>query len=178
MKNLPNALTILRIVLCVPLLFVEPLSIPFFVLYSICGVTDMLDGYLARKLKCASPAGARLDSVADFLLTAVLLFRLVPAMKLPIWLFGWIAGIALIKLCSLAANYIRYKQFAFLHTYANKAAGLLLFCLPFGYPFLGVNAGTTLCVIATLAALEELILCVTSPVLNQDVKGIFFSKNQ
>ncbi|MDU7337806.1 MAG: CDP-alcohol phosphatidyltransferase family protein [Clostridium sp.] len=177
MKNLPNALTILRIALCVPLVYVEPFSIGFFMLYSICGVTDMLDGFLARRFGCASPAGAKLDSAADFLLTAVLLFRLVPAMKLPIWLFWWIAGIALIKLCSLAVNYVRHKQFAFLHTYANKTAGLLLFCLPFGYPFFGVNAGAVLCVFASLAAIEELILCVTSSVLNQDVKGIFFSKN-
>lgn len=178
MKNLPNALTILRIALCVPILFVEPLTIQFFVLYSICGVTDMLDGFLARKFGCASSVGAKLDSAADFLLIMVLLIRLVPAMNLPIWLFGWIAGIAIVKLCSLTVNFVRHKQFAFLHTYANKAAGFLLFCVPFGFPFLGIWVGAVLCVFATAAAVEELVLCVTSPILNQDVKGIFFSKNE
>lgn len=47
MKYLPNALTLLRIVLCVPLLFLRPFSVWFFVLYTICGISDMLDGYLA-----------------------------------------------------------------------------------------------------------------------------------
>lgn len=175
MKHLPNALTILRIAFCVPLICVEPFSIGFFVLYSVCGATDMLDGFLARRFDCASPAGAKLDSAADFLMTAVLLFRLIPAMSLPVWLFWWIAGIALIKLCSLVVNYVRHKQFAFLHTYANKAAGFLLFFMPFGFPFWGIWTGAILCVFATAAAVEELILCVTLPVLNQNAKGIFFS---
>lgn len=174
MKYLPNALTLLRIVLCVPLLFLRPFSVWFFVLYTICGISDMLDGYLARRLGCAGPAGARLDSAADFTFAAVLLFRLVPAMNLPVWLFWWIAGIALIKFSSLAAGYVRHKQAAFLHTYANKAAGLLLFCLPYGFPLWGISAGAAVCLFATLAAVEELILCLISPVLNQDVKGLFF----
>ena len=50
MKYLPNALTLLRIVLCVPLLFMRPFSVWFFVLYTICGVSDMLDGYLPEGL--------------------------------------------------------------------------------------------------------------------------------
>ncbi|WP_283606847.1 CDP-alcohol phosphatidyltransferase family protein [Faecalispora anaeroviscerum] len=174
MKYLPNVLTLLRIVLSVPLLFVEPFSAWFFVLYTLCGLSDMLDGYLARRLGCAGPAGARLDSVADFTFAAVLLFRLLPAMNLPVWLFGWVAGIALMKLFSLAIGYARHKQAAFLHTYANKAAGLLLFCLPYGFPFWGISVGAAVCLFATLAAVEELILCGTLPVLNQDVKGIFF----
>lgn len=61
-----------------------------------------------------------------------------------------------------------------MHTYANKAAGLLLFCLPYGFPLWGLSAGATVCLFATLAAVEELILCLISPVLNQDVKGLFF----
>lgn len=174
MRNLPNALTILRIALCFPLLLVEPFTIAFFVLYSICGVTDMLDGFLARKFGCASPVGAKLDSAADFLLILVLLIRLLPAMNLPVWLLWCIAGITLIKLCSLIVNVVRYKQFAFLHTYANKAVGFLLFCVPYGFPFWGITVGAVLCVFAVVAAIEELVLCVTSPVLNQDVKGIFF----
>ena len=123
MKYLPNALTLLRIVLCVPLLFLRPFSVWFFVLYTICGISDMLDGYLARRLGCAGPAGARLDSAADFTFAVVLMFRLIPAMNLPVWLFWWVAGILLVKFSTLAAGYVRYKQVAFLHTYANKAAG-------------------------------------------------------
>ncbi len=174
MKYLPNALTLLRIALCVPLLFLQPFSVWFFVLYTICGVSDMLDGFLARRLGCASPAGARLDSAADFIFAAVLLFRLLPAMNLPVWLFWWVAGIAFVKLSTLVVGSVRYRQAAFLHTYANKAAGLLLFCLPYGFPVWGIPAASVLCLFVTLAALEELFLCLTSSELNQDVKGIFF----
>lgn len=173
-KHLPNLLTVLRIVLCVPLLFTAPFSPEFFFLYTACGVSDMLDGYLARKWGCASQTGAALDSLADTVFVAAALFRLIPAMLLPLWLLFWIAGIALVKLLGLAVGFARQRKLAFLHTYANKAVGLLLFCFPYGFFLFGIRAGAVLCLLSSLAAIEELVLHIVSPDLNQDVKGIFF----
>lgn len=178
MKHLPNALTLLRIVLCVPLLFSQPFSVGFFVLYTICGVSDMLDGYLARKWGCASQSGAALDSLADTAFAAAALYRLLPVMQIPRWLLLWIAGIALIKLLGLAIGFVRQGKLAFLHTYFNKAAGLLLFCFPYSFPFFGIHAGAALCFLASLAAVEELILRMVSPDLDQDARGIFFESGR
>ena len=61
-----NFLSVSRIILCLPLLLVEAMTVPFWVLYVIAGTTDMLDGFLARRWGVESKFGARLDSLADF----------------------------------------------------------------------------------------------------------------
>lgn len=54
MKYIPNLLTAMRVLCTVFLLFVAPFSIYFFVLYMLGGLTDILDGFLARKLEVSS----------------------------------------------------------------------------------------------------------------------------
>ena len=82
MFALPNALTILRIVL-VPifaLAFVMPgevARLTAFAVFVIAGVSDWLDGFAARKLKAGSDFGRMLDPIADKVLVAVALMMLV-----------------------------------------------------------------------------------------------------
>jgi CDP-diacylglycerol--glycerol-3-phosphate 3-phosphatidyltransferase len=80
--NLPNLLSLLRIAI-IPLLAVifylpfdwaRPLSAA---LFGLAGLTDWLDGYLARKWKQTSRMGAFLDPVADKLIVAGVLVLLV-----------------------------------------------------------------------------------------------------
>jgi len=80
--NLPNTLTLLRIVL-IPV-FVLVFYLPFkwnnqaaCIIFTLAAVTDMLDGYLARRLNQISSLGAFLDPVADKLMIAVVLVLLV-----------------------------------------------------------------------------------------------------
>jgi CDP-diacylglycerol--glycerol-3-phosphate 3-phosphatidyltransferase len=73
--TIPNILTLLRIAL-IPLMivvYVSPLqhAMPLAALiFGLAGITDWLDGYLARKLNQTSPFGAFLDPVADKLIVA------------------------------------------------------------------------------------------------------------
>ena len=82
MFALPNALTILRIVL-VPVFAVayvipgDVARIIAFVVFLIAGVSDWLDGFAARKLKAGSDFGRMLDPIADKVLVAVALMMLV-----------------------------------------------------------------------------------------------------
>jgi cardiolipin synthase len=82
MTGLPNALTILRIVL-VPVFaiaFVLPgdaSRIIAFLLFAAASVSDWLDGFAARKLKAGSDFGRMLDPIADKVLIAVALMMLV-----------------------------------------------------------------------------------------------------
>lgn len=66
-KNLPNLLSLFRLVSILPLTYLGflRLKVLFLILYSLSGFTDLLDGYLARKLKAESDLGRRLDSLAD-----------------------------------------------------------------------------------------------------------------
>ena len=80
--NIPNQLTLLRILL-IPV-FVLVFYLPFSwnnlfacAIFVLAAVTDVLDGYLARKLNQTSLLGAFLDPVADKLMVAVVLVLLV-----------------------------------------------------------------------------------------------------
>ena len=66
-RQLPNYITALRMVGSVCLIFIRPLSPLFFGVYTLAGITDALDGYIARKTHTASAFGAKLDSAADLL---------------------------------------------------------------------------------------------------------------
>ena len=86
--NIPNILTLLRIVL-VPV-FVVIFYLPWHLAAQVCAlvftlaaVTDWLDGYLARRLDQVSPLGAFLDPVADKLMVATALILLVQADPTP-----------------------------------------------------------------------------------------------
>jgi CDP-diacylglycerol---glycerol-3-phosphate 3-phosphatidyltransferase len=80
--NLPNLLSLLRIAI-IPLL-VAVFYLPFewarpltAILFGIAGLTDWLDGYLARRWEQTSRMGAFLDPVADKLIVAAVLVLLV-----------------------------------------------------------------------------------------------------
>ncbi len=87
--NIPNTLTLLRIAL-IPI-FVLVFYLPFSwnhlvgcIIFSIAALTDLLDGYLARKLGQISKLGEFLDPVADKLMIAVALVLLVEADPRPL----------------------------------------------------------------------------------------------
>lgn len=177
MKQIPNILCILRICLSVSLLFVEPFSGLFLAFYLLCGFSDMIDGTIARKTNSASEFGARLDSIADVIFMAVLVYILVPVMKVSwrIWIF--IAVIAVIRLASLLITYFKFRKIAMLHTYANKAAGFALFCFPALYSFVNPDIlAAAVCTVVCFSAVEELLIQIQAKELNRDVKGIFVGK--
>ena len=76
--TLPNMLTCLRMVGAASLLFFALPSSAFYAVYAISGITDMLDGFLARAMKQESEFGSRLDSVADLLFYSVMIFKVFP----------------------------------------------------------------------------------------------------
>lgn len=151
-----NALTICRIVLCVALLLTKAFSPAFFIIYALAGLTDMLDGYAARRTNSKSELGARLDSIADLVLVIVCLVKLLPAIDVPTWLWVWIAAIVLLKVANVASGLVVEKRLVMPHTVANKIAGLVVFIVPFVIPFLGITMPAIIaCAVATVAAVQE-----------------------
>ncbi|WP_233842744.1 CDP-diacylglycerol--glycerol-3-phosphate 3-phosphatidyltransferase [Dyella sp. 2HG41-7] len=80
--NLPTWLTLFRVALLpvMVLVFYLPFrghNITAAIVFALAGITDWLDGYLARRLNMISKFGAFLDPVADKLMVAVTLFMLV-----------------------------------------------------------------------------------------------------
>ena len=127
MRQVPDLLSALRIALCLPLLLVDAMTVPFWVIYVIAGTTDMLDGFLARRWGVESTFGARLDSLADFVFVLAAGYKLFPWLKLPAVLWMMTGLIALVKASNAISSYVVKHKIEFLHTKANKFTGFLLF---------------------------------------------------
>ena len=154
MKHLPNVISILRMAGSVSLLFCDVKGWPFWSLYVLCGLSDILDGWLARRLHAESKAGAVLDSVADIVFVACCAIRLLPVLEIPAWLWIWAGAIVIIKMVNQISALVVYKRFCFLHTLANKLTGLLLF-LAVPAVFCSVIPVSIVAAIATFAAVQE-----------------------
>ena len=154
MKHLPNILSSLRIVGAVALLQNNVSSIPFWVFYIVCGISDIADGWLARKLKCVSKTGALLDSVADICFVACCAWKLLPILELPQWLWLWAGVIVAIKVLNQISALVMYGHCCFPHTTANKATGFVLFiAVPMTvWTIIPISIATT---VATFAAAQE-----------------------
>ena len=155
-KQIVNIITSSRILSSIGLLYCPVFSDSFYVLYLFCGLTDMVDGTIARKMGAASTLGAKLDTVADFLFVIASFVKLVPVIRIPVWIWFWAAVIAVVKLVNLVWGFTQMKQMPSLHAIANKATGLCLFLLPLTMSFVDLRyTAPVVCVIATIAAIQE-----------------------
>ena len=98
MKRFPIVITAVRIAGSVGLLFCDVTGWLFWSLYASCGISDMVDGWLARKLHAESKTGAVLDSVADIVFVACCAIRLLQVLEVPVWLCIWAGVIVFIKM--------------------------------------------------------------------------------
>ena len=116
----------------------------------------MIDGTVARKTNTVSEFGSELDTVADFVFAAVCLIRLLPILDIPIWLYGWIAVIAMIKIINIISGTVKQKKRVAPHTVMNKITGALCFLLPFTLSFIKLTySAVVVCAAATFAAIQE-----------------------
>lgn len=155
-KHIANIITGSRIALSLPLLFIPLSSAWFYVFYMFCGLTDMIDGTIARKTETVSSFGSKLDTASDLVFMAVCAVKLLPKINICIWLWIWIAVIAIVKVTNIVIGFIRRKKLVALHTVLNKTTGLLLFFLPLTLQFIVPTYSlAVVCTVATIAALQE-----------------------
>ena len=179
---IPNAITGIRIIAAIALIFLQALSLPFFLVYGICGLTDAFDGFIARKLKAESKFGGVLDSVSDLLFYGVMAYKILPTMIRLLDSLSWVLIITATSLHIIA--YIicafKFKKFSAIHTYANKALGLIVFAFPFS--FIGeiyllytiyVYAGS---IIALYSAVEINLIHIIAKEYSIKNKSIFLIK--
>ncbi len=161
LRQLPNLLTLLRMLLTVPViaLLAEGRFGWALILFAVAGVSDALDGFLAKRFGWGSRLGAVLDPLADkFLLVSTYL-----VLGLQGWLPPWLVALVVLRdlvvLAGAAAYYLVVGPYRMAPSRISKlntfAQILLALCvvlalagLPFPPPLLGtlvaVVAGTTL----------------------------------
>ena len=154
MKHLPNIITALRIVGSIGLLFCNVAEWQFWTLYVFCGISDMIDGWLARRLHAESKTGSILDSIADLVFVVSCAIQLLPILSIPSWLWIWAGIIVIIKIVNQILSLIIIKRFYFPHTIANKLTGFLLFITVLTIDWCIIPIAIV-AMIATFAAIQE-----------------------
>ncbi len=175
-EQIPNMITTFRILGTLLLAAAPTLSPAFFVIYSLCGISDVLDGFIARKTNSMSELGAKLDSVADLLFYSVMVIKMMPLLikYLPAvsWYMLW--GVVLVRILIYVIVGIKCHKFSSLHTYLNKFTGLVTFLIPYMiqstifacYSVFG-------CSIAALATAEEILIHIFKKDSHTNVKSLY-----
>jgi len=176
MKYIPNLLSIIRIPLSLSLFLLVYNELLFVIIYLICGLTDILDGYIARRMYLQSKSGAKLDSLADLFMFGSILGVLIIWNSSAILKFiPLLIIITLVRTVNLFLVYYKFKQLAVIHTLGNKLTGLFAFTIPLFYIYFhNINILWFILVFALLASLEESFIICRIKELDLNYKGLFF----
>lgn len=153
-----DIITLTRIIGSIDLLSTKVFTKEFFVIYTYCGISDALDGFVARKLKTESKLGSVLDSISDLIFYSMLFYKIWPTLKdvLPAFFFTIIWTIFGIRVSCYAYVYAKEKKFASEHFKLNKITGLMLFVLPYIVKTdFFVYYAAVVCLVAFIAAIYE-----------------------
>ena len=89
-KHVPNILTIIRFLL-IPVIVGNIMNghyIEGFIFFTISAITDVLDGFIARKFNFVSTFGKLMDPLADKLTQISVLYSLFAVNAIPFWILG------------------------------------------------------------------------------------------
>lgn len=151
-----NIITGIRILCSLGLLFCYPFSVFFYILYLTAGISDMLDGIVARATNTSNEFGAKLDTLADFVFIIVCMLKMIPVLNLENWMYIWMIIIGIIKIINIISGYVMWHKFVTVHSMMNKITGFLLFAFPFSMKIIDMRINIIiLLVIATFAAIQE-----------------------
>ena len=174
--TLPNCITALRIAGTICMIFVAPLSLAFCIVYTLCGLSDVLDGWIARATNSTTDFGSKLDSIADLLFYAVMLIKLLPVLwrLLPTWIWYIVGGILLLRIGSYVTVAVKFRRFAAVHTRMNKLTGAMVFLIPYFMLLPGLVVYALLvCTVAVIAAVQELLLHLRRDEYQANHKALF-----
>ena len=152
-----NVLTSMRIAFSGVMLLLKPLSPTFYCVYALAGLTDILDGAVARKTGTESRAGEVMDSAADLVFAAAALVCLLPIYKeeIPFWLWAAVAFVIYLKIKNTIAVFVMQRRLVKGYTFLNKITLLAVFLLPFVCNRVPIAVYGGICAGLALAATAE-----------------------
>lgn len=159
-KNIANCITSIRLVGAFVLIMLDIRSTAFLVVYAICGLSDALDGFVARKLHVESELGKKLDSVSDLSLYSVMLIKAIPLLieTLPPKGLYTIIGLILFRIFLYVVYWLFTRQLLSTHSIYNKIVSIMMFFLPFALqlPFARYYCYATMAV-AAVSLVDEVL---------------------
>jgi CDP-diacylglycerol--glycerol-3-phosphate 3-phosphatidyltransferase len=140
-------------------------------------ITDILDGWIARKFKLQTDLGARLDSLADYgtyiaAVSGIYTFKYeeLGSLGWMLWVF-----IGLILLYNLV-SFVKFQKFPSLHMYSTRIGGyiqgIFFFILFADDYYMGLYLIAMIW--GFLSAIEEIIVLLVLPQLISNAKGLYW----
>lgn len=174
-NNVANYISLLRMALSLSSLMLWSNKTAFIIVYLVCGLSDVVDGYIARRTNSESKLGEKLDSIADFVMFFVIAMILYESLKSQISSIIIPLTIALvIRFTAYLVSLIKYHSLVFLHTILNKITGLSVFLSPLiVMKYIDIRGIYFILGIAGLAAIEEVAIHITTREADANRKSIF-----
>ena len=184
LKTIPNMLSISRLILIpamlIPAYYIEDepqARFVFLIMFIIIGVTDKLDGTLARYLNQTSALGAKLDTIADMVfypLIALWLYRFESGVVGEWWnLVYFLLALYFFK---MVTGKIKFGYVPAFHTIGAKtfSASLYFFMIAAILdPVLAKSIFPVLCVIGYINQLEETYILLTRDSVDENIRSVF-----
>ncbi len=182
LRLLPNLLTLSRLIF-LPVLyilfFLERKTV-FLVLYVIVGMTDMLDGYLARKTGKISKTGQFLDSLADiffnFSTGFFLLYRIPRLTEEHIHL---VVIIILLGAVYFLVTLLKCRKVQFIHTTLFRTAGVAIYvCFIISFFVEPIFFTRIVLLLLILSFIESILIYLIYGEVDPDVRSIADAKKE
>tara|TARA_Y100000310_G_C20688999_1_gene820978 strand:+ start:3324 stop:3878 length:555 start_codon:yes stop_codon:yes gene_type:complete len=179
LKPLPNKITLIRFIAVFVLWILAYIGNGFWfgIVFLIAGITDFLDGFVARTFKMGSEFGVYFDSLSDDMVNFSIIFWVY--LLIPEFFLEHIVILLILFslfIISIGSGYIKFKKLPSWHIYSFKLTNWFLYCFiliaVFFEPHLGLFYA--LSVLAALALTESIILNFISDELESNRKSIFF----
>ena len=184
LKTIPNMLSVSRLILIpamlIPAYYIEDepqARFIFLIMFIIIGVTDKLDGTLARYLNQTSALGAKLDTIADMVfypLIALWLYRFESGVVGEWWnLVYFLLALYFFK---MVTGKIKFGYVPAFHTIGAKtfSASLYFFMIAAILdPVLAKSIFPVLCVIGYINQLEETYILLTRDSVDENIRSVF-----
>ena len=184
LKTIPNMLSVSRLILIpamlIPAYYIEDepqARFVFLIMFIIIGVTDKLDGTLARYLNQTSALGAKLDTIADMVfypLIALWLYRFESGVVGEWWnLVYFLLALYFFK---MVTGKIKFGYVPAFHTIGAKtfSASLYFFMIAAILdPVLAKSIFPVLCVIGYINQLEETYILLTRDSVDENIRSVF-----
>ncbi len=176
-KHLANIITGSRTVMAIILFTFKEITTPFLIIYLLCGITDLIDGPIARKTNNTSELGAKLDSLGDTLTYLAMGKTVVLSHIIPVKTAVWFLIPLTAMLVSGLISKIKFHSFILTHTISSKIFGGGCFLIPFAIHLSTLSVHIVLLwLVGMVCAFEMLAIQISATEPSPDTKSLYQMK--
>ena len=160
LRDIPNIISLLRIVLVIPIIYllIQREFSYVLVLFFVAGISDGLDGYLAKRNNWTSRLGSILDPLADKLLLVFSYFALGWLGEIPLWLVAAVVVRDLIIIVGAISYHEIIGEYEMMPSWVSKTNTFFQIVLVLAVVF---SAGVYMLPVVAIDALVIIVMITT-----------------